>query len=146
MNPALAGRPTQQGWVSTNPALASLCNQNLTLAGSRDQPDFVEGWVRRNPDRLAYLGSLKPSLSGFVETQIGWVPMNPALLVTQTSLAVSMLVAQVPPRKEKKKKWVKISFVDGVEMREHSEKKKKWVKIDFADGVEMREHLENKKI
>ncbi|GKU93456.1 hypothetical protein SLEP1_g7050 [Rubroshorea leprosula] len=41
--------------------------------------------------------------------------------------------------------WVKIGFVDGVEMREHSWKKKKWVKINFADGVEMREHSENKK-
>ncbi|GKV38809.1 hypothetical protein SLEP1_g46680 [Rubroshorea leprosula] len=35
---------------------------------------------------------------------------------------------------QKKKKWVKIDFADGVEMGEHLENKKKWVKIDFAEG------------
>ncbi|GKV36533.1 hypothetical protein SLEP1_g44654 [Rubroshorea leprosula] len=109
-------------------------------------------WVSSNP---TWLGFPKPNkagfrrtllgiarLAGFDKTQPGWVSPNPARLgFPEPSLAgfndKEFQISQVLLRKEKKKKWVKIGFVDEVEMREHLEKMKKWVKIDSADGVEI---------
>ncbi|GKV21600.1 hypothetical protein SLEP1_g31565 [Rubroshorea leprosula] len=109
-------------------------------------------WVSTNPARL---GSVKPSWASFQSnpaglgsnrTQQGWVSTKPSF-AGKAGFAISMKPSNSSsPRKEKKKKRVKIGFVDGVEMRKHSQKKKKkWVKINFANGVEMREHSKNKK-
>ncbi|GKV46835.1 hypothetical protein SLEP1_g53796 [Rubroshorea leprosula] len=124
--------------------------QNPTLLGSSRFIGTQQGWVL-----TILLGFDEPNLAGRANQpcwfcrRLGLTPLAvEATQLEQISPRIPCIwsISQVPLRKEKKKKLVKIGFVDGVEMRKHSEKKKKWVKINFADGVEMREHSENKKI